>query len=40
MAHSKNDGGESLMKLGKCRIPGCPCGRFRDSFQEIDEELV
>lgn len=40
MAHSKTDGGESLMKLGECHIPGCPCSKFRDAIQEIDEELV
>ncbi len=40
MAHSKNGDAGSLMKLGKCQIPDCPCGRFRDAIQEIDEELV
>jgi hypothetical protein len=30
----------SLMKVGRCQIPGCVCKQYVDPIQEIDEELV
>ena len=40
LAHAGAEDGESLMRLGACRIPGCPCGKFREAIHRIDEELL
>ena len=33
-------GGISLMRRGRCRIPGCECDGFMDMIPTIDEELA
>ncbi len=30
----------SLMKMGRCQIPGCTCQQFSDPIHVIDEELI
>ncbi len=32
--------GNSLMRKGACRIPGCTCNAFIDRIHRIDEELT
>jgi len=39
-AHTSSDGSESLMKVGKCKIPTCTCGQYVDPIQKIDEDLL
>lgn len=39
-AHAASKASSSLMKLGACGIPGCPCPEYREGIRRIDEELV
>jgi len=39
-AHSESAGGDSLMGLGMCRIPGCTCRQYADGIEKIDEDLL
>ena len=32
--------GGSLTGSGRCSVPGCPCGQYREPFGAIDEELL
>ena len=38
--HNTSDESASIMKLGKCKIPGCSCQQYKDAIQKIDEELL
>ena len=38
--HNTSDLGMSILKLGKCMIPGCQCKEYVDSIRSIDEELL
>jgi hypothetical protein len=31
---------ESLMKVGKCKVPTCTCQQYVDPIQKIDEDLL
>jgi len=39
-AHMPSDDSHSLLKLGSCQIPDCPCPQFLDEIKEIDEDLM
>jgi hypothetical protein len=39
-AHISSDGSESLMKVGKCKIPTCTCQQYVDPIHQIDEDLL
>ncbi len=39
-AHVPSDSSESLLKLGKCLIPGCTCQQYLDAIKQIDEDLL
>ncbi len=38
-AHESSKENESLMKVGKCKIPTCTCQQYVDPIQKIDEDL-
>ncbi|HEX9845697.1 MAG TPA: hypothetical protein VGA92_04460 [Candidatus Nitrosotenuis sp.] len=38
-AHESSNDSDSLMKLGKCSIPGCTCRQYLE-FEQLDEELL
>jgi len=31
---------ESLLRVGKCLVPGCDCSQYVDKIEKIDEELL
>lgn len=31
---------ESLLKVGKCLVPGCECKQYVDKIETIDEDLL
>jgi len=39
-AHSESEGGDSLMRLGRCRIPECTCRQYAVGIEKIDEDLL
>jgi len=39
-AHTFSEGNDSLMKVGKCKIPTCSCQQYVDPIQKIDEDLL
>lgn len=39
-AHTPSKDSDSLVKLGTCGIPNCPCKQYLDPIQSIDEELL
>jgi len=38
--HESSMKSSSLMKLGRCAIPGCTCRQYVDSIEELDEDLL
>lgn len=39
--HELNKGGvNSLLRVGRCLIPGCQCHQYMDKIESIDEELL
>ncbi|WKT57818.1 hypothetical protein QVH35_11040 [Candidatus Nitrosotenuis chungbukensis] len=38
--HESSTQSDSLMRLGKCAIPGCTCKQYLDSIERIDDELL
>jgi len=38
--HESSTQSDSLMRLGKCAIPGCPCKQYLDSIEQIDDDLL
>ena len=38
--HESSVKNDSLMRLGKCTIPGCTCKQYLDSIEYLDEELL
>ncbi|MFB5610700.1 MAG: hypothetical protein ACE5R3_02490 [Nitrosopumilaceae archaeon] len=39
-AHRPSDSSDSLLKVGKCQIPGCTCQQYLDAIKQIDEDLL
>lgn len=40
-AHEFNGGGDSsLLRVGRCLIPGCDCRQYVDKIETIDEDLL
>jgi len=38
--HTYSEENDSLMKVGKCKIPTCTCQQYLDPIQKIDEDLL
>lgn len=34
------DSNDSLLKVGKCLVPGCECAQYVDKIETIDEDLL
>lgn len=40
-AHEKNSpGASSILRVGKCLVPGCGCTQYVDKIETIDEDLL
>lgn len=39
-AHKKVEESASIMRLGACQIPNCPCNQYVDSIRRIDEDML
>lgn len=40
-AHDINaEGSDSLLKVGRCLVPGCECAQYVDKIETIDEDLL
>jgi len=39
-AHLESQDSDSLLKLGRCGIPGCMCRQYLEGIGKIDEDLV
>lgn len=40
-AHEFNKGGSnSLLRVGRCLVPGCECAQYVDKIEKIDEDLL
>jgi hypothetical protein len=36
----KSNKTESLLRVGKCLVPGCDCLQYVDKIEKIDEDLL
>lgn len=36
----KSAGTDSLLRVGKCLVPGCECSQYVDKIEKIDEDLL
>ncbi|WP_158385203.1 hypothetical protein [Candidatus Nitrososphaera evergladensis] len=40
-AHEKNSPrASSILRVGKCLVPGCDCTQYVDKIETIDEDLL
>jgi hypothetical protein len=41
IAHDFNTAGtDSILRVGKCLVPGCNCLQYVDKIEKIDEDLL
>lgn len=39
-AHTDSKRPDSLLKVGRCLVPGCDCQQYADKIETIDEDLL
>jgi len=39
-AHTDSTASDSLLRVGRCSVPGCDCNQYVDKIETIDEDLL
>lgn len=39
-AHTDSTTSDSILRVGKCSVPGCDCQQYADKIETIDEDLL